>query len=145
ALLVNAGNANAVTGKIGEAIVAASVSAVAKALSCKAGEVFVASTGIVGKPMEKRALAEKVPLIARRLAKANPKNTAKAARAIMTTDTFPKWTSRWVKAGGKSITITGFCKGSGMIAPNMATLLAFVFTDAAVPAKLLQKMLQGGV
>src|ERR1043166_5487567 len=145
ALLVNAGNANAVTGKAGDAIVQASVQAVAKALSRKAGEVFVASTGIVGRPMARLVLAEKVPPIAARLSRATSQGFVKAAGAIRTTDTFPKWASRTAKIGGKKVAISGFCKGSGMIAPHMATLLAFVFTDAAIPSAMLQKLLNEGV
>lgn len=144
ALLVNAGNANAVTGKAGDAIVQMSVQAVSRALSCKPVSVFVASTGIVGQPMAKNSLAEKVPPVAARLGAASAKSLVKASRAIMTTDTFPKWVSRTARIGGRKVTITGIAKGSGMIAPNMATLLAFVFTDAAIPSAILQKLLNEG-
>jgi glutamate N-acetyltransferase/amino-acid N-acetyltransferase len=144
ALLVNAGNANAATGKHGKAIVEASVAAVAAATGCKVGEVFVASTGIIGKPLPVKALAGFVPAAAKKL-ESSPAQWQKAAQAILTTDTFAKTVSRIVKIEGKRVTITGFAKGSGMIAPNMATLLGFVFTDAAISAKALQALTVSGV
>lgn len=146
ALLVNAGNANAATGKHGENIVKASVEAVAKSTGCKAGEVFIASTGIIGMPLPVQALAGFVPALAKKLkAQTGEAQWQKAARAIMTTDTFPKTVSRTAKIGKTRVTITGFCKGSGMIAPNMATLLGFVFTDAAIAPKALQALTLRGV
>jgi glutamate N-acetyltransferase/amino-acid N-acetyltransferase len=146
ALLVNAGNANAATGAWGKAIVDASVAAVAAETGCTKSEVYVASTGIIGKPLPKTALAGFVPQVAEKLnAKMTPVSWDKAAAAIMTTDTFPKMVSRTAKIGGKKVTITGFCKGSGMIAPNMATLLGFVFTDAVVSPKALQAMTTAAV
>jgi glutamate N-acetyltransferase/amino-acid N-acetyltransferase len=146
ALLVNAGNANAATGKLGESVVRQSVESAAAAVGCKKNQVFLASTGIVGQPLPKYGFGPFVPALAKKL----PKKTSatvwhKAARAIMTTDTFPKFTSRTAKIGGKKVTISGFCKGSGMIAPNMATLLAFVFTDATLPPRVLQGLLNAGV
>jgi glutamate N-acetyltransferase/amino-acid N-acetyltransferase len=143
ALLVNAGNANAATGKAGEALLQTTVDAVAKAVSCKKSEVFIASTGIVGQPLPKDRIAAFVPTIAKKALHGKPtsKIWVKAAGAIKTTDTFTKWVTRTAKIGGKQVSITGFAKGSGMIAPNMATLLAFVFTDAAISADALQKML----
>ena len=140
ALLVNAGNANAATGKAGLALLEESVRAVALETGCNPAEVFIASTGIIGRPLPKKALANFVPAIAKKL-KPDAANWAKAARAIMTTDTFAKMVSRKVSIGGKNVTLSAFGKGSGMIAPNMATLLAFVFTDAAVDAKALQAMM----
>lgn len=144
ALLVNAGNANAATGKAGWALAETSAQAVAKALDISSREVYLASTGIIGQPLPKNALANFVPGAAKRLNK-SPAAWMKAARAIMTTDTFVKTASRTAKIGGKRVTVSGFVKGSGMIAPNMATLLAFVFTDAAIPAKVLQKLLSVAV
>lgn len=146
ALLVNAGNANAATGKTGMAIVEASVNAIAETLDVPAGEVFVASTGIIGKPLPRNALADFVPAIAKKFArKDDAASWEKAAAAIMTTDTFPKFISRTAMVAGKRVTISGFAKGSGMIAPNMATLLGFVFTDAAVEPRFLQKITAAGV
>lgn len=141
ALLVNAGNANAATGKAGIALLEESVRAVALATGCDAGEVFVASTGIIGRPLPKKAIANFVPAIAKKL-KSDASVWAKASKAILTTDTFPKTVSRRVKVGGKTITLSGFGKGSGMIAPNMATMLGFVFTDASIDAGVLQKMVK---
>ena len=146
ALVVNAGNANAATGEVGQDIVIATAKAAASALKCAPAEIFQASTGIIGQPLKKNALADFVPKAASLLSKGHDSAAwDKAARAIMTTDTFPKLVSRSVKIGGVPVTISGFCKGSGMIAPNMATLLAFVFTDAAIPSKILQEMLKNGV
>jgi glutamate N-acetyltransferase/amino-acid N-acetyltransferase len=146
ALLVNAGNANAATGKAGEAMLQASLEAVAKATNCPKGDVMAASTGIIGRPLPENALADFVPAIAKKLAKkTSAKSWSKAARAIMTTDTFPKIISATATIGGKKVSITGIAKGSGMIAPNMATLLSFVFTDAAISAGALRKLLRQGV
>jgi glutamate N-acetyltransferase / amino-acid N-acetyltransferase len=146
ALLVNAGNANAATGKFGESIVRLSVESVAAAVECQKNEVFLASTGIVGQPLPKYGFGPFVPDLAKKLQKKTGASVwPKAARAIMTTDTFPKFTSRTARIGGKKVTISGFCKGSGMIAPNMATLLAFVFTDATLPSRVLQGLLNEGV
>ncbi len=141
ALLVNAGNANAATGKAGIALLEESVRAVALETGCDPGEVFIASTGIIGRPLPKRAIANFIPAIARKL-KADAAIWAKASRAIITTDTFAKTVSRTIKIKGKTVTLSGFGKGSGMIAPNMATLLGFVFTDAAVDASLLQTIVK---
>lgn len=139
ALLVNAGNANAATGKAGIALLEESVRAVAMQTGCDPGEVFIASTGIIGRPLPKKAIADFVPAIAKKLkSKTDSSKWAKASRSILTTDTFPKTVSRTIRLGGKTVTFSGFAKGSGMIAPNMATMLGFVFTDANVDARLLQ-------
>ncbi len=143
ALLVNAGNANAATGKAGIALLEESVRAVALENGCNPGEVFIASTGIIGRPLPKRAIANFVPAISKKLKpKTDAAAWAKASRAIMTTDTFAKPVSRTIKIQGKSVTISGFAKGSGMIAPNMATMLGFVFTDASVSAGVLQTIVK---
>lgn len=145
ALLVNAGHANAATGKTGQALVKGSVEAVARAASCHAQDVFIASTGIIGRPLPPQAHAAFVPqLMKKAQKKPNAASWARAAKAIMTTDTFAKAVSRTVKIAGKKVTITGFAKGSGMIAPNMATMLGFVFTDAAISPRALQAMLSHG-
>jgi glutamate N-acetyltransferase/amino-acid N-acetyltransferase len=146
ALVVNAGNANAATGKQGQDIVIATAKAAAQMLGCAPADVLQASTGIIGQPLKKNALADFVPKAAAALKLGtSPAAWTKASEAIMTTDTFPKLVSRTAKIGGKQVTITGFCKGSGMIAPNMATLLSFIFTDATIPSKTLQALLKAGV
>jgi glutamate N-acetyltransferase / amino-acid N-acetyltransferase len=135
ALVVNSGNSNAFTGKAGEASVAR-VRAAATALNgCTENEVFTASTGVIGETLPDERITAALPAL---------QFTAgfdDAARAIMTTDTYPKFTSRTATIGGTTVTINGIAKGSGMIAPDMATMLAFVFTDAAIPAPELQRLL----
>jgi glutamate N-acetyltransferase/amino-acid N-acetyltransferase len=139
AVLVNAGNANAFTGKTGTASVKALAEATARALGCKARETLHASTGVIGVPLPHDALAGYLPGLARDLAE---DNWAAAARAIMTTDTYAKGASATAEIAGVPVTITGISKGSGMIAPDMATMLAFVATDAALPAPVLQALLR---
>ncbi|HYC03885.1 MAG TPA: bifunctional glutamate N-acetyltransferase/amino-acid acetyltransferase ArgJ [Azospirillaceae bacterium] len=137
-LVVNAGNSNAFTGAAGEAFVKATVEEAARLAGCMTSEVFVASTGVIGQPMP----ADK---ISGQLKDAFPKlsETAwePAARAIMTTDTFAKGATATAKIDGVEVRISGFAKGSGMIAPDMATMLGFIFTDAAISAPALQAML----
>jgi glutamate N-acetyltransferase/amino-acid N-acetyltransferase len=138
AILVNAGNANAFTGRGGLAAVDRCVKAAAKATGCRPGEVFVASTGVIGEPLPDERIREHIPALVKRLAA-----TAwdQAAAAILTTDTFPKLATRTASIGGGDVTINGIAKGSGMIAPDMATMLAFVATDARIPAAVLQRLL----
>lgn len=133
ALIVNAGNANAFTGAAGEAFTRATAAAAAYPET----EVYLASTGVIGQPLAADALARHVPGLA---AKAGSAGWEAAARAIMTTDTFPKGATRTARIGDTTVTISGFAKGSGMIAPDMATMLAFVFTDAAIAAPVLQRL-----
>ena len=142
ALIVNAGNANAFTGKKGVATVRAVAAAAAKGFGCKAVEIFQASTGVIGEPLDPAPIIAALPEL-QRSAKANAWDMA--ARAIMTTDTFPKTSTITVKLGGNTVTINGIAKGSGMIAPDMATMLSFIFTDANIPAKILQKLLSQSV
>jgi len=142
ALLVNSGNANAFTGKRGRETVRLSAAMVAEVVGCRPKDVFLASTGVIGEPLDPRKFATVVADTASRAA-AEP--WLAAAKAIMTTDTFPKVASRQVSLGEATVTINGFAKGAGMIAPDMATMLAFVFTDAAVAAPALQTMLSAGV
>jgi len=142
ALLVNSGNANAFTGKRGRDTVKLSAGMVADALGCRPGQVFLASTGVIGEPLDPQKFAGVVVDMAKR---AGPQPWLDAGKAIMTTDTFPKVATRRVDLGGETVTINGFAKGAGMIAPDMATMLAFVFTDAAIAAPALQAMLAGGV
>ncbi|PZF78892.1 bifunctional ornithine acetyltransferase/N-acetylglutamate synthase [Aestuariivirga litoralis] len=142
AVVINAGNANAFTGKAGVATVTAVAKAAAKQLGCKPHEIFQASTGVIGEPLDPSFITNALPQLAQQ---AKPDQWAMAARAIMTTDTFPKAATARVKLGGRTVTINGIAKGSGMIAPDMATMLVFLFTDAAIPAKALQKLLSKAV
>ncbi|MCA3560348.1 MAG: bifunctional glutamate N-acetyltransferase/amino-acid acetyltransferase ArgJ [Aestuariivirga sp.] len=142
AVVVNAGNANAFTGKAGVATVTAVAKAAAKQLGCKPHEIFQSSTGVIGEPLAPGFITDALPQL---VAAAKPDQWAMAARAIMTTDTFPKAATAKVKLGVKTVTINGIAKGSGMIAPDMATMLVFLFTDAAIPAKALQKLLSKAV
>jgi len=141
AILVNSGNANAFTGKGGTASVDRTVKAVAAQLGCKPTEVFVASTGVIGEPLPD----ERITAALRELA-ADLRADAwtSAAAAIMTTDTFPKLVTRTAAIDGVPVTINGIAKGSGMIQPDMATMLAFLATDAKVPAAVLQALLARG-
>jgi glutamate N-acetyltransferase/amino-acid N-acetyltransferase len=138
AIVVNSGNANAFTGLAGDRMVAHTVKAGARIFKCPEKEIFVASTGVIGEPMPPGYVADKLPGIKKLLA---PKAWEKAAEAIMTTDTFAKGATRQAMIGGVPVTLNGIAKGSGMIAPDMATMLSFIFTDAAIPAPVLQKLL----
>ncbi len=141
ALLVNSGNANAFTGKKGRASTALSADLAAKALGIAPEDVFLASTGVIGEPLPAERFGGVMDDAAARLA---PEGWADAARAIMTTDTFPKAESRTVSLTGGTVTITGIAKGAGMIAPDMATMLSFIATDAAIGAADLQGFLSAG-
>jgi len=142
AIVANAGNANTFTGRDGEKAVAATAAAAAKLVGGKPDDVFIASTGVIGMKMP----AEKVTgLLPRLHAELDGGAWAKAAAAIMTTDTFPKGASARAMIGGVPVTIVGIAKGSGMIAPDMATMLAFVVTDAKLPAPVLSALLKRGV
>ncbi|MGE5506078.1 MAG: bifunctional glutamate N-acetyltransferase/amino-acid acetyltransferase ArgJ [Actinomycetota bacterium] len=141
-LVVNSGNANAFTGSVGEASVRRTVDKAAALKGCKPEEVFVASTGTIGVPLpDERITAE----LGAALAKLKADAWDEAARAIMTTDTFPKGATRTAKIDGVTVTINGIAKGAGMIAPDMATMLSYVFTDAALPQGVLQALLAQGV
>jgi glutamate N-acetyltransferase / amino-acid N-acetyltransferase len=142
ALVVNAGNANAFTGKKGVATVTAVAKAAAKQLKCKPAEVFQASTGVIGEPLNPAFIVDALPALA---TGASADHWTAAAKAIMTTDTFAKASVAKAKLGKDTVTVQGIAKGSGMIAPDMATMLVFIFTDAAVPAKVLQAMLSASV
>jgi glutamate N-acetyltransferase/amino-acid N-acetyltransferase len=137
-LLVNAGNANVFNGASGAAAVRVSAVAAARALKCAPEEIFLASTGVIGEPMPTEKITSVTDGLAARL---SPDGWRAAASAIMTTDTFPKAATRTTMIGSTSVRISGIAKGSGMIAPDMATMLAFVVTDAAIPAPMLQTML----
>jgi len=142
ALVVNAGNANAFTGKAGVATVKAVASAAAKVIGCKPAEVFQASTGVIGEPLNPAPITGALEGLK---AAANEDAWNMAAQAIMTTDTFAKMATVKAKVGGKTVTINGIAKGSGMIAPDMATMLVFIFTDAKIGDKPLQKALTAAV
>ncbi len=142
ALLVNSGNANAFTGRKGRETVKLSAAMVAKAVGCPVRQVFLASTGVIGEPLPAEKFAGVVDDLALRV---SPDRWADAARAIMTTDTYPKLATRTVPFGDGTVTINGIAKGAGMIAPDMATMLSFVATDAPIPASLLQSLLSKAV
>jgi glutamate N-acetyltransferase/amino-acid N-acetyltransferase len=142
AVAVNAGNANAFTGKAGVAAVTAVAKQAARLLGCKPGEIFQASTGVIGEPLDPAPIVKALPAM---IGAAKAGAWQQAARAIMTTDTFPKAATATAKLGRSTVTINGIAKGSGMIGPDMATMLAFVFTDAAIPARILQKLLARSV
>jgi len=138
ALVVNAGNSNAFTGKRGRAAVEAIAAKVAASLGCEPSDVFVASTGVIGVPLPiDKAEAGLDAVLA-----APPASWEEAAATIMTTDTFPKAAVTRAVIGGRTVSLVGIVKGSGMIAPDMATMLGFIFTDAAVEPAFLQKMLE---
>jgi glutamate N-acetyltransferase/amino-acid N-acetyltransferase len=135
ALLVNAGNANAFTGQAGAKAALVTAQATAEQIGCKPHEVLVASTGVIGEVLETAPVLKAVQQAD------GAADWQAAARAIMTTDTFPKLATATAKFGKEQVTLTGIAKGSGMIAPDMATMLAFIFTDAALPVAVLQKLL----
>src|SRR5580698_3829609 len=142
ALVVNSGNANAFTGKTGRQATTLTADIAAKAVGCKPGEVFLASTGVIGEPLDATKFNGVLGTLAGQAASGDWMN---AAKAIMTTDTFPKVATATVKLGKARVTINGMAKGAGMIAPDMATMLAFVFTDAPIAAGALQALLKAGV
>jgi glutamate N-acetyltransferase/amino-acid N-acetyltransferase len=138
ALLVNSGNANAFTGKTGEEAAQFSAKLAAESAGVPERQVFLASTGVIGEPLD----ASKFDGVLEKLAKeARPDAWMDAASAIMTTDTYPKLSARAALIDGVEVQIGGIAKGAGMIAPDMATMLSFVFTDAAIAAPVLQALL----
>jgi glutamate N-acetyltransferase/amino-acid N-acetyltransferase len=142
ALVVNSGNANAFTGKTGKQATALTASIAAKAVGCKPDGIFLASTGVIGEPLDAAKFNGVLGALAQ---SASPNGWIAAAKAIMTTDTFPKVATATAKLGKTTVTINGMAKGSGMIAPDMATMLAFVFTDAPIAQGPLQSLLKAGV
>jgi glutamate N-acetyltransferase/amino-acid N-acetyltransferase len=142
ALVVNAGNANVFTGAAGRQATLATAEATAGLLGCDPTTIFLASTGVIGEVLPHARITAALPALHTALAE---DAWEQAARGIMTTDTFPKACTRVVSLGGTDVRITGFAKGSGMIAPDMATMLCFVFTDAALPAATLQALLHPAV
>ena len=141
-LVVNSGNANAFTGAAGLASVKRTVHKAAQIAGCKPSEVFVASTGTIGVVLPDEKITENLAAVQKKL-KADA--WKKAAKAIMTTDTFPKGSTRKATIDGVEVTINGIAKGAGMIAPDMATMLSFVFTDATLSHDVLQALLSKGV
>ena len=136
-LVVNSGNANAFTGKKGRDAVDMTVESATAAASCKPHDVYVASTGVIGEPLDASKFSKLLGGLAE-TARADAFEAA--ARAILTTDTYPKLATRRALIGSTEVTINGFCKGAGMIAPDMATMLCFIFTDAAIEADALQEL-----
>ncbi len=141
--MVNSGNANAFTGKAGQEGVRAVAEAAAAVVGCRTREVFLASTGVIGEPLPAEKITKVLARTGGRCGAAG--NWRAAAEAIMTTDTYPKVATATALIDGVKVTINGIAKGSGMIAPDMATMLAFVFTDASLPASVLQECLSAGV
>ena len=139
ALVVNSGNANAFTGKTGRQACAFTAKLAAKAVGCKPGEVYLASTGVIGEPLDAHVFDGVMETL---VASACGDHWLDAARAIMTTDTFPKVATARTAIGKTTVTISGIAKGAGMIAPDMATMLSFVFTDAPIAAPALQALLK---
>ncbi|WP_412564911.1 bifunctional glutamate N-acetyltransferase/amino-acid acetyltransferase ArgJ [Thalassobius sp. MITS945101] len=140
AIIVNSGNSNAFTGKAGEGSVAAICAAVAAETDLPEERVFTSSTGVIGERLPHDRITAKVA----ELAGAQDETALEdAAKAIMTTDTFAKGASATVEIGGETVTIAGIAKGSGMVAPDMATMLVYIFTDAQASRPALQEMLGG--
>lgn len=141
-LVVNSGNANAFTGRAGTEAVQATAESAAANAGCRPAEVFVASTGVIGEPLPVKRLINALPEI---FENASAAGWQDAARAIMTTDTFPKAATATARIDNAKVTINGIAKGSGMIQPDLATMLGFVFTDAKIPADVLQQLLVAGL
>ncbi|NNK78893.1 MAG: bifunctional glutamate N-acetyltransferase/amino-acid acetyltransferase ArgJ [Litoreibacter sp.] len=140
AFLVNSGNANAFTGKNGQQAVEATTSSVSRTLGIPSDHVYSASTGVIGEPLP----AERIVAVMEALfAELDPENIEGAAHAIMTTDTFPKGSSREIEIDGQPVKISGIAKGSGMIAPDMATMLVYIFTDGQIGTAQLQELVSG--
>jgi len=142
ALVVNSGNANAFTGKNGRDACRLTADITARAIGCAPSEVFLASTGVIGEPLNARAFDS---VMGGMVVAASAEPWLDAAKAIMTTDTFPKLATASTRLGRAKVTINGIAKGAGMIAPDMATMLAYVFTDAPLSARVLQKLLNDAV
>jgi len=142
AIIVNSGNANACTGKRGFKDASKTASFVARKLNIKPELVYVCSTGVIGIPMPMERIKAAIPALTANLGKAGLRGIASA---IMTTDTYPKVVTKKIAIGGKTGTIAGICKGAGMIAPNMATMLCFIVTDIAVEKRTLSRALSDSV
>ena len=138
-LVVNAGNANAFVGKVGAETVEKTAGAAADLLGCSASEIFISSTGVIGEPLPHAPLIDALTCVNGEVA-----TYEAAAGAIRTTDTFAKGASAHLNMDDVDVSIAGIAKGSGMIAPNMATMLAYLFTDVPISADILQALLQSG-
>ncbi|MCR9212968.1 MAG: bifunctional glutamate N-acetyltransferase/amino-acid acetyltransferase ArgJ [Proteobacteria bacterium] len=138
ALVVNAGIANVFTGAAGRQTVTETAAAAARLIGAVPEDIHIASTGVIGDPVPTKMITDLLPKLNETL---SAEAGRQASEAILTTDTFAKGASARCKIGSREITIAGFAKGSGMIAPDMATMLAFLFTDAAIPAPVLQDVL----
>ncbi|MEM9105796.1 MAG: bifunctional glutamate N-acetyltransferase/amino-acid acetyltransferase ArgJ [Pseudomonadota bacterium] len=142
ALVVNSGNANAFTGKKGSEAARVTAETASRAVGCGLNEVFLASTGVIGEPLDAQAFSGALEGLA---ARTEPDGWMEAAKAIMTTDTYPKVATRTAQIAGTEVRINGIAKGAGMIAPDMATMLSFVVTDADIASEALQALLSEGV
>lgn len=145
AIVCNSGNANAFTGKAGETSAELTANSVAESLGLEPSGIYLASTGVIGETLPDEALVGAIPTLVGELAPSSASGFEAAANAIRTTDTFAKAASRTLTIAGTTINIVGIAKGSGMIAPDMATMLGFVFTDAKVDPVTLQTMLSSAV
>jgi glutamate N-acetyltransferase/amino-acid N-acetyltransferase len=137
-IIVNSGNSNVFTGRAGKAVVEQTAGTAARLLGCDPQQIFISSTGVIGEPPPGEKIIAALPRVAQLL---SADAWEAAARAILTTDTFPKGATATTTIDGVEVRLNGFAKGSGMIAPDMATMLAYVFTDAALPAAVLQPLL----
>ena len=140
ALIVNAGNSNAFTGVGGAQATKKIADEVAKLLNCNLSQVFMSSTGVIGERLKDELIIASLPDLTKKLS-SEEQCWQQAAKAIMTTDTFAKSASKTLKISGQEVIINGFAKGSGMIAPNMATMLGYIFTNANICSTLLQNLL----
>ncbi|MFK0334586.1 bifunctional glutamate N-acetyltransferase/amino-acid acetyltransferase ArgJ [Rhizobium sp. NPDC090275] len=142
AVVVNSGNANAFTGVKGREATALTAKSAAAAVGCSESEIFLASTGVIGEPLDATKFSGVLDTL---YSDATGDFWFEAAKAIMTTDTYPKVATRTAEIGGVTVSINGIAKGAGMIAPDMATMLSFVVTDADIAPAALQAMLSAGV
>src|SRR6516162_10741142 len=138
AIVANSGNSNTFTGRAGKEVVETTAAAAARLLGCDPSEIFISSTGVIGEPPPAEKIIGALPQVVSSLSAAA---WEPAARAILTTDTFPKGAASTATIDGVEVRLNGFAKGSGMIAPDMATMLAYVFTDATLPSAVLQPLL----
>jgi len=137
-IVVNSGNSNVFTGRAGKDVVVNTAATAARLLACDPKEIFISSTGVIGEPPPGEKIIDALPKVVQLL---SADAWEPAARAILTTDTFPKGATASAAIDGVEVRLNGFAKGSGMIAPDMATMLVYVFTDAALPATVLQPLL----
>lgn len=144
ALVVNAGNANAFTGTAGDEIVFQTANSLAKALDCKPEEIFISSTGVIGEVFDYHKITDSIPTLCQNLSQ-HEGMWDSASKCILTTDTTPKLVKKTCQIMGKNVEIIGFAKGSGMIAPNMATMLSYIFTSANIGKNTLQNILESAI